>query len=97
MRSGILRVHPDLAGRLADEGRLTIESQREQAKAGLGQMTDEERARLKELNKRSTDLLNDYMELPFKTDLSNQVSRKIWVSICHLRQGKQKGCNFERN
>ena len=52
VRAGILRVHPDLAGRIADEGRLTSESHREQSQAGLGQMTAEEKELMRSLNKR---------------------------------------------
>ena len=46
----LIMAHPDLAGRLALAGRLTAESTREQASAGLDQLTDEERARFTELN-----------------------------------------------
>ena len=46
----LIMAHPDLAGRLARAGRLTAESTREQASAGLDQLTDEERARFTELN-----------------------------------------------
>ena len=42
--------HPDLAGRLAQAGRLTAESAKEQASAGLDLLTDAERARFTELN-----------------------------------------------
>ena len=46
----LINAHPDLAGRLARAGRLTPDSTREQASAGLDQLTDEERARFTELN-----------------------------------------------
>jgi 2-oxo-4-hydroxy-4-carboxy-5-ureidoimidazoline decarboxylase len=46
----LIRAHPDLAGRLARAGRLTADSTREQASAGLDQLTDAERARFTELN-----------------------------------------------
>lgn len=51
-KEGILRLHPDLAGRLAQAGHLTSESTREQASAGLNTMTEEERQRMNNLNKR---------------------------------------------
>lgn len=38
----LLRAHPDLAGRLAQQNRLTAESTREQASAGLNQLTEAE-------------------------------------------------------
>lgn len=40
----LIRAHPDLAGRLAQQKQLTAESTREQASAGLDQLTDEELA-----------------------------------------------------
>ena len=42
-RLGVLRAHPDLAGKLAAAKRLTAESTSEQASAGLDALTDEER------------------------------------------------------
>jgi OHCU decarboxylase len=49
-RLGVLRAHPDLAGKPAAARRLTPESTREQAGAGLDALTDVERARFTELN-----------------------------------------------
>lgn len=49
-RLGVLNAHPDLAGKLAAAKRLTPESTREQASAGLDALTDAERARFIELN-----------------------------------------------
>lgn len=40
----LIRAHPDLAGRLAQQKKLTAESTREQAGAGLDQLTDAELA-----------------------------------------------------
>ncbi|MEM6972003.1 MAG: allantoinase PuuE [Pseudomonadota bacterium] len=51
-RLGVLRAHPDLAGKLASARRLTSESAAEQAGAGLDALTDAERARFTELNER---------------------------------------------
>ena len=50
-RLGVLRAHPDLAGRLAAARRLTPESAAEQGSAGLDALTDEERARFEALNR----------------------------------------------
>jgi OHCU decarboxylase len=49
-RLGVLRAHPDLAGKLAAAKRLTPESTEEQASAGLDALTDAERTRFTELN-----------------------------------------------
>ncbi|MGB8623523.1 MAG: allantoinase PuuE, partial [Paracoccaceae bacterium] len=49
-RLGVLKAHPDLAGKLAAAKRLTAESTSEQASAGLDALTDAERATFTELN-----------------------------------------------
>lgn len=49
-RLGVLRAHPDLAGKLAIAGELTEDSRKEQAGAGLDRLTPQEHARFTELN-----------------------------------------------
>ena len=49
-RMGVLRAHPDLAGKLAAAGQLTEDSTSEQASAGLDLLTDGERTRFTQLN-----------------------------------------------
>jgi OHCU decarboxylase len=49
-RLGVLKAHPDLAGKLAAAKRLTAESTAEQASAGLDSLTDAERAEFTALN-----------------------------------------------
>lgn len=49
-RLGVLRAHPDLAGKLAQAKRLTAESTHEQASAALDALTDQERASFERLN-----------------------------------------------
>lgn len=49
-RLGVLKAHPDLAGRLAQARRLTAESTAEQASVGLDALTDAERGRFEQLN-----------------------------------------------
>jgi 2-oxo-4-hydroxy-4-carboxy-5-ureidoimidazoline decarboxylase len=46
----LIRAHPDLAGRLARQRQLTAESTREQASAGLDQLSDEDLAEFQRLN-----------------------------------------------
>ena len=46
----LIQAHPDLAGRLAQQRQLTSESTREQASAGLDQLSDAELTRFQELN-----------------------------------------------
>lgn len=47
---GLIRAHPDLAGKAALKGELTNDSTDEQASAGLDQCTEEELARFQQLN-----------------------------------------------
>lgn len=46
----LIRAHPDLAGRLAQQRQLTAESAREQASAGLAALTADELAAFQKLN-----------------------------------------------
>ena len=48
----LIRAHPDLAGRLAQQRKLTLESAREQASAGLNQLAEAELIRFQEMNAR---------------------------------------------
>lgn len=48
----LIQAHPDLAGRLAQAGRLTADSTKEQASAGLDLLSDAERVRFTDLNER---------------------------------------------
>ncbi|TAA58905.1 2-oxo-4-hydroxy-4-carboxy-5-ureidoimidazoline decarboxylase [Shinella sp. JR1-6] len=47
---GVLRAHPDLAGKLAIAGELTEDSRNEQAGAGLDRLSPADHARFTELN-----------------------------------------------
>lgn len=51
-RLGVLKAHPDLAGKLAISGGLTEDSRKEQAGAGLDRLTPAEHARFTDLNTR---------------------------------------------
>ena len=51
VKEGILRVHPDLAGAIAEAGQLTSESTKEQSQANLNLMTPEEKSKMAHLNK----------------------------------------------
>ncbi len=50
MQLALIRAHPDLAGRLAQQNKLTAESTREQASAGLNHLSAEELAKFQQLN-----------------------------------------------
>jgi 2-oxo-4-hydroxy-4-carboxy-5-ureidoimidazoline decarboxylase len=49
-RLALVRAHPDLAGRLAQAGRLTASSTKEQSAAGLDRLTPAEAAKTQRLN-----------------------------------------------
>jgi 2-oxo-4-hydroxy-4-carboxy-5-ureidoimidazoline decarboxylase len=57
----LIRAHPDLAGRLAQQKKLTTESTREQASAGLNQLSDAELAEFTRL----TDAYRAKFGFPF--------------------------------
>lgn len=46
----LIRAHPDLAGKAAISGKLTVESSAEQASAGIDQCSEEEYDRFQDLN-----------------------------------------------
>ena len=50
-RLTLIRNHPELAGKEADEGTLTADSQKEQSSAGLNQCSAEELKHIRDLNK----------------------------------------------
>ena len=56
-----MRCHPNLAGKLARQGKLTSESEREQAGAGLSSLTDEQ---YNEINK-NNDIYRKKFSFPF--------------------------------
>lgn len=45
-----MQLHPDLAGKLAEQGSLTNESKEEQKSAGLDVITQENKIKLNKLN-----------------------------------------------
>ena len=55
-RLGVLRAHPDLAGKLAAAERLTAASTAEQASAGLDALYDDEREEFTALNRQYTEI-----------------------------------------
>ena len=48
----VLRLYPELAGRVAQRGALSSESAQEHISAGLTNLTDEERQKMTDLNQR---------------------------------------------
>jgi 2-oxo-4-hydroxy-4-carboxy-5-ureidoimidazoline decarboxylase len=60
-RLALIRAHPDLAGRLARQRKLTAESTREQAAAGFDQLSEDELTGFQKLN----DAYRDCFGFPF--------------------------------
>ena len=74
---GVLKAHPDLAGKLAQAGELTTESKDEQASAGLDRLTAADRARFERLNA-------DYVErfgFPFIIAVKGRTTAEILSSF----------------
>ena len=69
----LLRAHPDLAGKAALAGSLTAESAEEQARAGLGSLTEDEMARFTEMNSRYASKFG----FPFILAIRNAKKRTI--------------------
>lgn len=80
-RLRVLKAHPDLAGKLAAARRLTPESAREQASAGLDALTDEERARFSDLNTRYMQKFGFPFIIAVKDHTKEQILRAFETRI----------------
>lgn len=78
-RVALIAAHPDLAGRVAREGRLTSASQAEQAGAGLDQLTPTEVARFDELN----DAYRTRFGFPFVICAREHTKTAILAALAH--------------
>jgi OHCU decarboxylase len=76
-RLALIRAHPDLGGRAAIAGELTAESAREQASAGLDQLTPAEFARIHHLN----DAYKDCFGFPFIICVREHTKESILASF----------------
>ncbi len=88
-RLGVLKAHPDLAGKLAQARRLTPESTAEQASAGLDALTDEEREAFTRLN-------SDYVEkfgFPFIIAVKDNTKAGILAAF-EKRLGNERAEEF---
>ncbi|WP_107675871.1 2-oxo-4-hydroxy-4-carboxy-5-ureidoimidazoline decarboxylase [Agrobacterium sp. LAD9] len=89
-RLGVLRAHPDLAGKLAIAGELTADSRNEQAGAGLDRLTPEEHARFTELNSAYTEKFG----FPFIIAVKG-LNRQDILSAFETRVGNGEAEEFE--
>ena len=81
--------HPDLAGKLAQRGELTIESTNEQKSAGLNQLTPDEFAEFKYLN--TTYMIN---MVPVYHCSEGTNKNKNFISILKKRVNNSKTAEF---
>ena len=88
-RLGVLKAHPDLAGKLAAAKRLTPESTGEQASAGLDALTDSERELFSKLN--SAYVAN--FGFPFIIAVKGRTKDEILVAF-ETRIGNDRAVEF---
>ncbi len=86
----LIRAHPDLAGRLAQQRKLTAESTREQASAGLGELSEAELARFQRLN----DAYRAKFGFPFIICARLNAKDAI-VAAMEARTGNSPECEFD--
>ncbi|MER8691679.1 allantoinase PuuE [Mesorhizobium opportunistum] len=89
-RLGVLNAHPDLAGKLAKARRLTAESTREQASAGLDALTDKERELFSKLNAAYVTTFG----FPFIIAVKGKTKEEILAEF-EARIGNSRGVEFE--
>lgn len=88
-RLGVLKAHPDLAGKLAAAKRLTAESTSEQASAGLDALTDAERTAFTDLNTSYTEKF----DFPFIIAVRDNTKASILKAFQH-RIGNDRNTEF---
>lgn len=86
---GVLRAHPDLAGKLAIAGDLTEESRNEQAGAGLDRLSPGEHARFTDLNTAYTDKFG----FPFIIAVKGKTKDEILAAF-EARIGNDRATEF---
>ncbi|MFE0013351.1 allantoinase PuuE [Mesorhizobium sp. NPDC059054] len=89
-RLGVLTAHPDLAGKLAQARRLTEDSTKEQASAGLDALTDKERELFSKLNAAYVTTFG----FPFIIAVKGKTKEEILAAF-ETRIGNSRGEEFE--
>jgi len=97
-RLGVLRAHPDLAGKLAIAGGLTQDSKAEQASAGLDRLSADEHARFTTLNTAYVEkfgfpfiiavkgLTKDDILAAFETRIGNSVDQEFETACAQVEK-----------
>ena len=88
-RLGVLNAHPDLAGKLAAARRLTPESTKEQASAGLDALTDAERELFSKLNSAYVSTFG----FPFIISVKGKTKEEILAAF-ETRIGNDRATEF---
>jgi 2-oxo-4-hydroxy-4-carboxy-5-ureidoimidazoline decarboxylase len=87
----LIRAHPELAGKEAAAGTMTVDSAGEQASAGLDRCTPEELTRLRDGNK----VYRDKFGFPFVMAVKGKSRREI-LDALSLRTGGTREAEFAR-
>ncbi|XP_002741153.1 2-oxo-4-hydroxy-4-carboxy-5-ureidoimidazoline decarboxylase-like [Saccoglossus kowalevskii] len=97
-KAGILRCHPDLAGKLSQAGTLTSESTKEQSGSGLLSLTEDERNYLQQCNAKyrnkfgfpfvicARENKKDAIMKGFKTRLDNSMVDELNTGIREVKK-----------
>ncbi|WP_420349845.1 2-oxo-4-hydroxy-4-carboxy-5-ureidoimidazoline decarboxylase [Pelagibius sp.] len=88
-KRALIAAHPDLAGRLARAGRLTADSAREQASAGLDLLSDAEREAFTALN----EAYKDRFRMPFIMAVKGRSKDEI-LDAFHARLNNDAEAEF---
>jgi OHCU decarboxylase len=86
----LIEAHPDLAGRLAETGKLTAGSTAEQASAGLDSLSDAERAEFRALNARYRGRFG----FPFIMAVKGRSKMEIQAAF-HARLGQPRAAEIQ--
>ena len=82
-RLAVLRAHPDLAGKLAQQGQLTTSSTQEQASAGLDTLTPQELQQFTELNTSYTSKFGFPFIIAVKGMVKTDILQAFYMRVEH--------------
>jgi OHCU decarboxylase len=82
----LIAAHPDLVGKMAREGRLTHESAREQAAAGLANMTEEEISEFERYNSAYRETFGFPFVICARENKKEAILAAFPVRLTHSRQ-----------
>jgi 2-oxo-4-hydroxy-4-carboxy-5-ureidoimidazoline decarboxylase len=86
----LIRAHPDLAGRAAQTGNLSVASTSEQASAGLNKLSDEEIARFEKANQSYRDKFDFPFVVCARLNKKEAILKGLEVRLKHSRKEEIK-------